>query len=61
MEPFFSEDPFIVLYGEKVDIDDDIYPDPYTVIEYGDTAQLHRGLLFKSWPTILGQTRQTQI
>jgi hypothetical protein len=44
MEPFLSEDPFIVKFGEGAvaDNDDDIYPDPDTEIEYGDTAQLDK-------------------
>ena len=44
MEPSLSEDPFLVLHGEDADNDDDIYPDPDTMIEYGDTAQLDKGV-----------------
>ena len=46
MEPSRSEDPVLVQYGKKADndVDDDIYPDPDTVIEYGDTAQLDKSV-----------------
>jgi hypothetical protein len=44
METTLSEDQFLMLYGEKADNDDDIYPDPDTIIEYGDTAQLDKSV-----------------
>ena len=44
MESIWSEDPFLVLYRERADNDDDIYPDPDTEIEYGDIALLDKGV-----------------
>ena len=40
METSWSKD---VLSEAKADNDDDIYPDPDTEIEYGDTAQIDKG------------------
>ena len=44
MELSRSEDLFLVQYGDKADNDDDIYPDPDTEIEFGDTAQIDKGV-----------------
>ena len=35
---------FLVLYGEEADNDADIYQDPDNEFEYGDTAQLDKGV-----------------
>ena len=51
MESIWNEHPFLVIYMKKADNDDDIYSDPDTEIEYGDTAQLNKSV-GDGWKTI---------